>query len=515
MNLNIIYNRNIQGIIGINGNLLLGIKEDFQWFKEHTINNIVVMGYNTFIDLPGKGSINPLKDRLNIIISENHYNELNVKIKENNVKGVIVYKNFKDFYDQWVPNKCNNYQKFYEINKGLYDPYLDKYKSVTDIFIIGGSTLYKHVFNSYKIDSIYETLSDIRVDFNILNNNSNKISYFNNIIPTDKYTNIYSKNVKGSIRLNFEKDHPVYKDGIYTFKIYHHNDNINKGELVYLRLLDKVSKDGISKDARNSRVISLFSPPSMKFDLRKGFPLLTSKKMPWKIILKELLWFISGSTDNRILQSKGVHIWDGNASKEYMEKRGLSHYPEGDLGPIYGFQWRHFGAKYYGCSVKHDGRGFDQLKYIIKEINDNPNSRRIILNSWNASDLDLMALPPCHVMVQFNVDSKEKYIDAKLIQRSGDMFLGVPFNIASYSFLLHIIGNITGYTPRYLIHDIGDAHIYNNHIEAINVQLQRKMYPFPELIIKRKIDNIDEIDESDFDIIKYSSYPLIRAKMIA
>ena len=205
----------------------------------------------------------------------------------------------------------------------------------------------------------------------------------------------------------------------------------------------------------------------MRFDLREGFPLLTTKRVAWKTVLRELLWFISGSTDNKVLQWKNVHIWDGNSTREYLQSRGLNEYREGDLGPIYGFQWRHFGAFYNGCAYDYTGYGIDQLQNVIDLIKNDPSSRRIILNSWNASDLDKMALPPCHVMVQFNVDVDEGFIDAKLTQRSGDMFLGVPFNIASYAFLLHIIGNITGYKPRYFIHDIGDGHIYENHRDQL------------------------------------------------
>ncbi|MBI52130.1 MAG: thymidylate synthase, partial [Chloroflexi bacterium] len=225
--------------------------------------------------------------------------------------------------------------------------------------------------------------------------------------------------------------------------------------------------------------------------------------------------FISGSTDNKVLNKNKVTIWNGNSSKEYMERIGLSHYKDGDLGPIYGFQWRHFGAKYIDCDNDYKGEGIDQLSYIINEIKNNPTSRRIILSSWNPMDINKMALPPCHVMVQFYVDTKNKYLDAKLIQRSGDMFLGIPFNIASYSILMHIIGNLTGYNPRYFIHDIGDAHIYDKHRSAIDIQLKRKTFNFPQLIIKRNFKDIDDINEEDFEIKDYKYYPFIKAEMIA
>ena len=168
----------------------------------------------------------------------------------------------------------------------------------------------------------------------------------------------------------------------------------------------------------------------MKFDLRNGFPLLTTKKMGWKTILRELLWFLSGNTDNKQLLNKKVHIWTQNA--EDYSKRSV--YREGDLGPIYGFQWRHFGANYKGCDEDYTNKGIDQIRWLIDEIKQNPHSRRLIVSSWNPVDIPTMALPPCHAFVQFSIE--DTFIDAQLYQRSGDMFLGVPYNIASYSYLL-------------------------------------------------------------------------------
>jgi thymidylate synthase len=267
------------------------------------------------------------------------------------------------------------------------------------------------------------------------------------------------------------------------------------------------------KDSRNSKVISEFGE-KMTFDLRKGFPLLTTKKMPFKTILRELLWFIRGSTSNKELNDKNVHIWDGNGSKEFLKSRGLN-YEEGELGPVYGFQWRRFGAQYTDKEQKDyiQSDGIDQLQNVIDLIKNEPNSRRIILSAWNPVDLDKMALPPCHVMIQFSID--KEFLDAQLYQRSGDMFLGVPFNIASYSILMHIIGSITGYTPRYFHHILGDAHVYMNHIDAISEQIHRIPMDFPKLELLKKIDNINEINEENFIIKNYNHYPTIKAEMIA
>lgn len=529
--LNIIFNRNIQNIIGINNDLLVNIKKDLQWFQEHTNGNIIVMGYNTLKSLPGDKSFNFLKGRLNVIITKNHYKELidehNRINKEYGLERdhshFIVYDSFDSFYYEWFYLVYSDiYAKLKEKNFSSYsidevnDSFLKDYKDKNQIFVIGGSQLYTEVLSKYDVDTIYETLTDKKVNIDKLISEGNNISYFNCKINKDLFKKTYEKVYKDKIILNGGiKDKYIEEEVIYRFSIYHKKENINEEECNYLKLLKFVYENGISKDSRNSKVLSYFSPPPVRYDLRKGFPLLTSKKVGWKTVLRELLWFIKGSTDNKELQAKGVHIWDGNSTKEYMKTRGLEHYPDGDLGPIYGFQWRHFGAKYFGCYYDYSDRGVDQLKYVINEIKNNPSSRRIIMNSWNAADLDEMALPPCHVMVQFNIDVDNKSIDAKLTQRSGDMFLGVPFNIASYSMLLHIIGNITGYEPRYFIHDIGDAHIYENHKEAIETQLKRGTYNFPQFIIKKNITDIDNIDESYFDLLNYKHYPVIKAPMSA
>ncbi len=507
MNLNLIFNRSQQSVIGINNQLLVSISDDLKWFRKLTEKNLIVMGYNTFQSLPGGNDFNPLKDRLNIVISNKHYSKIVTAIRNYKYTNVIVYKSFEDFYNEWF------------LNKKVFsnEEYLSHYKNTKDVFIIGGGQLYSHVIQNYKVNTIYETRNNYTIDIEGISLN-NQITYFDYPIPRDVYTQTFLKQKRSRVRCKHdligEKAFDSQKDVEYSFIIYQNNEDINNGEMEYLNLLKNIYFDGKARDSRNSKVLSIFSPPSMRFDIRKGFPLLTSKKMPWKIVLRELLWFIRGDTSNKKLQEKNVHIWDDNSTKEYMESRGLGHYIDGDLGPIYGFQWRHFGAKYYGCNSDHSGRGFDQLNYIINEIKNNPTSRRIILNSWNAADIDQMALPPCHVLVQFYVDVQENCIDAKLYQRSGDMFLGIPFNISSYAMLLSIIGNITGYTPRYFIHDIGDAHIYDNHKESIEEQLIKRTYSFPKFIIRQKIQSIDEIDEDMFEVKDYQCNQVIKAKMI-
>ena len=486
MKLNLIYSDSMDGIMGVNNDLYCKIKSDLRMFQKITSTNfnnhenVIIMGYNTWKSI-GK----PLKNRMNIVISKNHQEEF---------KGVDSIFCFEGL------EQCFQFIKGVDFGK---------------IFVIGGAHLFSEIMKHYfdSIDIIYQT--QIMDEVNRFLLSSFDITY--NKIPLIRYEmDKKMKNVKFTNRkeegaiFDFQKNGYISKEINYCENIYQMSDNVNIQEFQYLHLLKDILENGSQKDSRNSVVYSSFGS-RMKFDLRKGFPLLTTKKMPWKTILRELLWFIKGSTNNQDLQDKKVHIWDANASKEFLETRGLS-YEEGDLGPIYGFQWRHFGANYVDHKTDYQGQGVDQLQWIIHEIQTNPTSRRLIMSSWNPVDLDKMALPPCHIMIQFNIDNQ--FIDAQLYQRSGDMFLGVPFNISSYSFLLHIIGKITGYIPRYFIHIIGDTHIYKDHIDPVKEQLLRIPDMFPSLEIN-SIDTIDTIQESDFKIVNYNYYPTIQAEMIA
>ena len=496
MKLNLIYCKNILNNIGLNGDLLYHIPEDMKYFKDITSQeyikghkNIVIMGYNTWISIPDK--YKPLPNRINIIITKNHFNEM--KYEDENIK---VFNDF-DF--------CYKYLKKEEECGEIFG----------EKFIIGGAQLYNYVFNNYLtyIDKIYETF---------INHNINNQLHYSNILEDDYSTidfNIKAYNKYKLINNKYCDNHNVkiistskVIHGV-NYNLYQNEKYINYDEKQYLDLMKNILYKNNIKDSRNSKVISEFGE-KMTFDLRKGFPLLTTKKMPFKTILRELLWFIRGSTSNKELNDKNVHIWDGNGSKEFLKSRGLN-YEEGELGPVYGFQWRRFGAQYTDKEQKDyiQSDGIDQLQNVIDLIKNEPNSRRIILSAWNPVDLDKMALPPCHVMIQFYID--KEFLDAQLYQRSGDMFLGVPFNIASYSILMHIIGSITGYTPRYFHHVLGNAHVYMNHIDAISEQIHRIPMDFPKLELLKKIDNINEINEENFIIKNYNHYPTIKAEMIA
>ena len=232
-----------------------------------------------------------------------------------------------------------------------------------------------------------------------------------------------------------------------------------------------------------------------------------------KGIIEELLWFIRGSTNAKELSAKGVKIWDGNSSRDFLDKHGFVERDEGDLGPIYGFQWRHFGAKYTDMHADYTGQGIDQLRECIHKIKHTPDDRRIIMTAWNPSDLPNMALPPCHCFVQFYVANGE--LSCMLYQRSADMGLGVPFNIASYAILTHMMAHVTGLRPGDFVHMIGDCHVYLNHVGPLEEQLKREPRAFPTLNIRNKerILDIEQFTYDDFEIVGYEPHPLIKMEM--
>ena len=226
---------------------------------------------------------------------------------------------------------------------------------------------------------------------------------------------------------------------------------------------------------------------------------------------EELLWFVKGSTNAKLLADKKIHIWDGNGSREFLDSRGLHHREEMDLGPVYGFQWRHFGAVYEDMHTDYEGKGVDQLKDCINKIKNTPTDRRIIMTAWNPADLDKMALPPCHMFCQFYVANEE--LSCQMYQRSADMGLGVPFNIASYSLLTVMMAQVCGLKAGEFVHTIGDAHVYSNHVEALQEQIKRVPRAFPKIEINPNVKDIDEFKYSDFTIVGYSPDAAIKMKM--
>ena len=286
-------------------------------------------------------------------------------------------------------------------------------------------------------------------------------------------------------------------------------------EYQYLNILENILENGVWDQGRNGKTKSIFGN-FLRFSLQNGIiPILTTKKMAWKTCLKELLWFISGKTNNNILVDQGVHIWDANSSKEYLDSRGLGFYPDGELGPIYGHQWRHFNAKWEG-DEDYTGKGIDQLQQIIDDLKDpsKRTSRRLIMSAWNPCQLNNMALPPCHILCQFNVHDGNK-LSCSMYQRSVDSILGLPFNIASYSFLTHLLAKHCGLEAYEFIHFMGNCHIYEDHIEGAKTLILREPFEFPSVSIKQVRDNINDYQVDDFIINNYQHHLSLKFQMIA
>ncbi|KAH0565453.1 hypothetical protein GP486_001153 [Trichoglossum hirsutum] len=312
-------------------------------------------------------------------------------------------------------------------------------------------------------------------------------------------------------------------------------------ECQYLNLISHILANGEHRpDRTGTGTYSIFAPQPLRFSLSRAptrpgehptliLPLLTTKRVFLRAVIAELLWFISGNTSSLPLSAQGVKIWDGNGSREYLDSVGLSHREVGDLGPVYGFQWRHFGAEYIDANTDYSGQGVDQLQEVIDKLRNHPYDRRIFLSAWNPADLKKMALPPCHMLAQFYVsfprsstpstngadgEKTKGLLHCQLYQRSCDMGLGVPFNIASYALLTHMLAHVCELTPGTFTHTMGDAHVYLDHVDALRTQLEREPRDFPVLELNRDAGgSIDGWQVEDFEIKGYNPHKGISMKM--
>ena len=297
----------------------------------------------------------------------------------------------------------------------------------------------------------------------------------------------------------------------------------NLGEEGYLRLLSAILEHGHERDTRNSITKSIFGK-SLEFNIGTQLPLLTTKKMFARGIFEELMWFIRGQTDSKILEDKKVNIWKGNTNKEFLEGRNLS-YQEGDIGNMYGFALRHAGAEYQGCHIDYTNQGFNQIQYCMNLLKNDKYSRRIIMTTFIPHEAHKGVLYPCHgIAIQFYVTERdgENHLSCQMTQRSGDFFHGIPYNISSYAILVNLMCVCLNndddidmpFVPDRLIMNIGDCHIYKDHYEHVTEQLCRKPYPFPQIKIKDR-KNIEDFEWTDIEIIDYLSHPKISADMVA
>jgi dihydrofolate reductase / thymidylate synthase len=508
--------------IGSNGDLPWRSVKEMNIFKEITTNglfanenkycNMVIMGRKTFDSIPDK--YRPLKNRVNLVISKSYFDTK------------PPYMSHEWFDDN---NKCGYFNSF----DGCLS-YINDNNLKGNVYVIGGSQIYdialrnKYLRYIYMSDVVPTIRNNFEADtfFDMDENNHRKIyesPYVkdnelmfslgvykrrpnNNFTDNDSEINPKITNALGQVM----KTDDLWVSSSIPVTYSTHPEN------QYLDLLRDIMVNGAERgDRTGTGVFSVFGRQLRFNDISNQFPLLTTKKVFWKGVVLELLWFLSGNTNANNLKNEGVHIWDGNTSRGFLDKSGLEYYEEGDCGPFYGFQWRHFNAEYKGMDNDYTDKGYDQVQWCINEIRKNPTSRRLIVSAWNASELDKMCLNPCHVMYQFYCDPDKREMSVHMYQRSADVFLGLPFNIASTALFLKLMCYMTNYKAKDVIVSLGDAHIYSNHVNQCNIQLKRKPYEWTQVIIdpRETINKIDMVKFDDIKLVNYQSHGSIKAKM--
>ena len=474
--------------IAKNGNLPWRIKEDLRYCSKITRKtkdphkmNAVIMGRKTWQSLPSG-----LKNRVNIVLSRK------ITIDE-------LYDN--ELYDDNVT--CEACTIARSLDEAIQ--VCNKDNLVENIFVIGGTNVYKEALDRNLVNKIYLT----RIDKDYECDTFFPYESFLKCMMTNK-----CKEKKQVVTIK-NKDISQLTYCEYDIEIERRND----GEYQYLNLLRKIMSEGNLRQTRNAETYSIFEE-ILQFDLAKGFPLLTTKRMWWREIVRELFFFLRGNTN-----TKNLKIWKKNTTREFLDKVGLSHYAVFDMGPMYGFNWRHFGAEYKGMDHDYTGKGDDQLRGILELLKNDPTSRRIMMSTFDPSNAKKGCLYPCHGLnTQFYV--RNGFLDCATICRSQDVVLGTPFNIASYALLVYIIAHVTGYKPGILTMECRDCHIYNksDHLLAAKEQLGRIPFKFPKLFINKKIDSeltidamlkyIENLNYKDITLVKYVHHDPIKVVMI-
>ena len=469
--------------IGKDNRLLFRFEDDMNFFRDMTTGNqanknVVLMGYNTYLSIG-----NPLENRINIVLTKKThlYNIFDpYSVDENRVY-------FMDIHTFWE----------------IY------YSLKPNVFVIGGSQIYDLFI--YRAKNIYIT--------NIKTHDNKDVKF-----SPENEPNVFLNHLPSKFKLKTISDIHFSKSKLYSYRFLKYEEGTGRShEYRYVDLLKQILSVGNTRDDRTQTgTISIFGT-QLHFDISESIPLMTLKQIPFRIILEELLWFCRGDTDSKILKNKNVHIWDGNTSREFLDKQGLTEYDEGILGAGYGFQWRHHGAEYnqeYADTSKVEREvigGFDQLRYVENLLKTDPFSRRIVISAWNPSDFAKTALVPCHILLQFYVEQigDEKHLSCQFYMRSNDVFLANVFNVVSYTVLTYILALKCNMKPKEIIYTCGDAHIYRNHLEQVNELLTRKPRPFPKLILNDslKLKDWSEMEETDFDLIGYFPHSPIRAPM--
>ena len=490
------------GGIAKNGKIPWKIPVDTQFFYDITTpkytgnRNAIIMGNNTYKTL---GLQTPLKNRTNIIFT-----------RRNTTPIVSHPKGLK------VPDEIPVFVQ----DIGQLLTFLEQEK-FSNVFICGGREIYELLF--HLVTDIYETVikrdynCDLKID-EILQS-----LLMHKRVQTQTY-DLLDENIGETVSVNFNK-YSIFPPA----QICTDSGQENLQEYEYLHLLEEVVRTGDLRDTRNGHTRSLFGG-RMEFNLRGGIiPILTTKKIITHSVIEELAFFLRGDTNTKHLEETGVNIWNQNTTREFLDKVGLKNYPEGDMGCMYGFQWLHFGTEYTDCNTNYEGKGLNQIEQCLDLIRTDPMSRRILLTDYNPAYANKGCLYPCHsIVIQFYVKIEKaepwkNYVSCQMYQRSGDIFLGVPFNIFSTSLLLYILCEIltntsaTGqtYCPDKVIIVLGDCHLYEEHYNSAVRQLLHNPLTFPTIKFNRKLTNYRDFRETDISIENYNHYPYIGAKLVA
>jgi thymidylate synthase len=490
--------------IGRNNNLLVKLKDDMEFFKNITsltppINhstidkNVVVMGRKTWFSIPRK--YRPLPDRLNIVLTNDESLQKLSPYPWKWKLGLPIIPKKKVYFMSY-----NNFLHFYKHTNA-------------NVFVIGGAEIYKQFMSNPSLSPNKIFLTEVQK------------YHFEKGLEPDTFLTPPDERYKltNVSRKMYDKGYDTY----FRFLTFE-KSNSKSEEHKYLDFCTDILNNGSKRpDRTGTGILSTFGH-QIHFDISECVPLFTTKRVAWKHVIEELLWFCRGDTDNKVLQNKGIKIWDGNTSRDFLDSRGLFDYEDGVGGPIYGFQIRFFGANYsqsFADTSQVDITkigGVDQLDYVISELKTNPYSRRILMCYWNPPDLSKMVLAPCHFSCQFYVDTSNvegeetsRRLNCHFNMRSNDMFLGCPFNIFSYAVLTYIIALKCDMQPGKLVYTVGDAHIYTNHIEQMREQTSRVPRPFPKLFLNPDIAKKDwsEITIDDFELAGYMPHSSIQGRM--
>ena len=459
---------------------------DFRYFQNITTQtrqpnkkNAVIMGKNTWLSI-GK----PLANRLNIVITS---------------------------------TPLESQENF--LSTSSFETALELAKDCETTFVIGGAMIYHHALKTpLQIENIY--ITKIHHDYKCNIKVDVDLGYFELI--SSKFYKLHDS--QNNIKVDVDFQRWVLNDTFARLshsKIQYRKPSVTK-EQQYLDILKDLIQYGDFRKTRNACTYSSFGK-QIEFDLKEGYPLLTTKRLSFKIVFEELLFFLQGKTDTKELSDKGIKIWEGNTTRKFLDSLGLS-YEEYDMGPMYGWQWSHFNAEYKGAKADYTGQGKDQIKECLDLLKKDPHSRRILLTAYNPLQAHQGVLFPCHsLIIQFYVEKGHR-LSVHMYQRSADVFLGLPINIASTSLLCHLfceaLNNDETYTgPRFLpgrvIISLGDVHLYENHYEQAITQILREPYPFPQLKFKRKVNKLNDFKLDDIEIENYLAHPTIKADMVA